>query len=259
MFIEERHRKILEMLGDKGRISVDEIREKFEISAESARRDLRLLEENGLLKRTHGGAISNRQVAAPGRPKNHTVREIKEIRQNYMAIAKKALTMIRENDVVFITGSSIGYFMAQSIPEFPLTVVTNTLDIAEVLRTAENVRVLLCGGELNDKGSCGGDFTIDMIRRLRFDIAFVTSACISAHFGLSIQLGFWPGIINAVIDSSKKTVGLYPTEKIGFESVRMICPADRLDTLITDWDAPEEELRLLDESGIEVVIAADGD
>jgi DeoR/GlpR family transcriptional regulator of sugar metabolism len=91
-----------------------------------------------------------------------------------------------------------------------------------------------------------------MIRRLRFDIAFVTSACISAHFGLSIQLGFWPGIINAVIDSSKKTVGLYPTEKIGFESVRMICPADRLDTLITDWDAPEEELRLLDESGIEV-------
>jgi DeoR/GlpR family transcriptional regulator of sugar metabolism len=256
MFIEERHRKILETLKSKGRISVEEIRAEFEVSAESARRDLRLMEEQGLLKRTHGGAISQRQVAGPGRPKNHTVREMQKVLPNYMAIAKKALTLIHENDVVFLAGSSIGYFMAQNIPELPLTVVTNTLDIAEVLRTKETIRVLFCGGELNDKGSCFGDFTLDMIRRLRFDCAFITSASISARFGLSIQLGYWPGILNAVMDSAKKTVGLFPTEKIGFESVRKICGADRLDVLITDWDAPEEELRLFDELEIDVIIAA---
>jgi DeoR/GlpR family transcriptional regulator of sugar metabolism len=133
LFIEERHRKILEMLGDKGRISVDEIREKFEISAESARRDLRLLEENGLLKRTHGGAISNRQVAAPGRPKNHTVREKRKSGRIY-GDRKKSSDEIRENECFSSRVHPIGYFMAQSIPEFPLTVVTNTLDIAEVLR-----------------------------------------------------------------------------------------------------------------------------
>ena len=54
--------------------------------------------------------------------------------------------------------------------------------------------------------------------------------------------------------SSKMTVGLYPKEKIGFESIVSICPANRLDTLITDWDASEEDLKQFDEQGIKVVV-----
>ena len=83
---------------------------------------------------------------------------------------------------------------------------------------------------------------------------FLTSACISATFGLSIQktqaISFW----NALIDSSKMAVGLYPKEKIGFDSIVSICPANRLETLITDWDASEEDLKLFDEQGIRVVV-----
>ena len=82
----------------------------------------------------------------------------------------------------------------------------------------------------------------------------ITAAAISADFGLSIQksqaISFW----NAVIDSSKQTVGLFPTEKIGFESVISICPANRLNVLITDWNALEEDLVRFDEQGIEVVV-----
>jgi len=58
----------------------------------------------------------------------------------------------------------------------------------------------------------------------------------------------------ASIDSSKKTIGLYPTEKIGYESIVSICPANRLNTLITDWDASEEDLQKYDEQGIEVIV-----
>ena len=50
------------------------------------------------------------------------------------------------------------------------------------------------------------------------------------------------------------TVGLYPKEKIGFDSIVSICPANRLNTLITDWDASEEDLKLFDEQGIKVVV-----
>ena len=71
---------------------------------------------------------------------------------------------------------------------------------------------------------------------------------------MSIQrtgaISFW----NALIDSSKKTIGLYPTEKIGYESIVSICPANRLNTLITDWDASEEDLQKYDEQGIEVIV-----
>jgi Transcriptional regulators of sugar metabolism len=63
MFIEERHKAILDMLSQNNRISVEEITENFGISVESARRDLRILEEKGLLKKTHGGAIPTHQIA----------------------------------------------------------------------------------------------------------------------------------------------------------------------------------------------------
>ncbi|MBQ3048326.1 MAG: DeoR/GlpR transcriptional regulator [Oscillospiraceae bacterium] len=255
MFIEERHQAILDIIAQKGSITTAEIQESFGVSYDSAKRDLRLLEEKGLLKRTHGGAIPLRQVAS-GKPPMVTCKDISEVKENYLAIAKKAVSMIRNNDVVFITSATLGYFMAQNIPaDINVRVVTNSIVIAEELRKRENVSVILLGGEMDNKGNCYDAFAIDMISKLRFDKCFITAAAISAKFGLSIQksqaISFW----NAVIDSSKQTVGLFPTEKIGFESIVSICPASRLDILITDWNALEEDLVEFDEQNIEVVIA----
>ena len=61
--------------------------------------------------------------------------------------------------------------------------------------------------------------------------------------------------MNAVMDSAKQTIGLFRTEKIGFDSIISICPVERMDIMITDWDASEEDLKLFDEKGVEVVIA----
>ncbi|MBE6683728.1 MAG: DeoR/GlpR transcriptional regulator [Ruminococcaceae bacterium] len=254
MFIEERHRKILEILESKGSISTAEIQRKFSVGYDSAKRDLRILEEKGLLKRTHGGAIAVRQVGA-GKPSNITCRDFNEVKENYLAIAKRAISMINNNDVVFITSASIGYLMAQNLPDdLKIRAVTNSIIVAEALRSKENVSVIMLGGEMDAKGNCYDAFAIETIKRLRFDKCFLTSAAISAKFGLSIQksqaISFW----NAVIDNSKQAIGLYPTEKIGFESIVSICSADRLNTIITDWDAPEKELKEFDELGIEIDI-----
>lgn len=253
MFIEERHQAILNLLSKNGRLSIDEITEKFEISVESARRDLRILEEKGLLKKTHGGALPAHQIAVGKPPK--VTGKVTEVYPNYLAIAKKAVSLIKNNDVVFITSASVGYLMTQNIPnDLHIRVVTNSIIIAEELRVKDNISVILLGGEIDNKGNCYDAFAIDMIKHLRFDKCFITSAFISSNFGLSIQksqaISFW----NALIDSSKETVGLYPTEKIGFESVVSICPANRLDKLITDWDASEEDLSVFDEQGIELIV-----
>ena len=116
MFIEERHQKILDILETKGSINVAEIQRKFMVGYDTAKRDLRILEEKGLLKRTHGGAIPVHQVGA-GKPSGVTCKDIAEIKPNYLAIAKKAVSMINDRDVVFITSASVGYLMTQCIPD----------------------------------------------------------------------------------------------------------------------------------------------
>lgn len=105
---------------------------------------------------------------------------------------------------------------------------------------------------------CNGSFydtiTVEMINRLRFDKCFVTSACISAPFGMSIQKSRNVGLIYAVLNNSKVKVGLYPAEKIGLDSIISICPAEKLDYLITDWEAYKEDLKKFDQVGIKVVV-----
>ena len=94
-----------------------------------------------------------------------------------------------------------------------------------------------------------------MLRRIRFDKCFITSSAISASFGLSIHKSRNLGVVNTVLAQSQQCIGLYPTEKVGFDSIISICPADKLDVLITDWDAAEKDLEQFDKLGIEVKIA----
>lgn len=256
MFIEERHQAILDMLNKNGSITAGDIQENFSVSYDSAKRDLRILEEKGLLKRTHGGAIKIRKVAYGGECHDLSAKErTTSVKENYLEIAKKAVKMIEPKDVIYITNAGIGYLITQNIPDnLCCTVVTSSISIAEDLRRFENITVIVTGGEMAHNGSFYDAFTIEMINRLRFDKCFITSACISPKFGLSIQKSRNISVINAVINNSKVKIGLYPTEKIGFDSIVSICPANKLDVLITDWDASEEELSFFDDQGIEVIV-----
>lgn len=254
MFIEERHQAILDYINENSRIATTAIQDMFQVSFDTARRDLRILEEKGLIKRTRGGAISVHQIGF-SKPPKMTVRDISEVKENYFAIAQKAASMIKAHDVIFIVSATVGYFMAQNLPkDIFITVVTNSIIIADELRKQDNIRIIITGGEMDSKGNCYDPFTIETIKRMRFDKAFVTSASVSAEFGLSIQRSNHVEFVNAVINSSKCSVGLYPTEKIGFESIISICPANKLDILITDWDASEDELKKFQEQEIKIIV-----
>lgn len=255
MFIEERHQAILKILSEKGRISNSEIQETFQISYDSAKRDLRLLEEQGLLKRTHGGAIPARQIGGNAIRNLSPDERVVNVKENYFAIAKEAVKAIEENDVIYITNASVGFLMAQNIGEVNCTVVTNSISIAEELRKKENITVILAGGEMQANGCFYDSFALSLINRLRFDKCFVTSACVSAKFGLSIQKSRSVELTNTVINNSKAVYGLYPVEKIGFDSVISICPANKLDYLITDSESSEDDLTAFEELGIKIKIA----
>ncbi len=110
--VDERHKIILETLKNKGTIKAREIQEMFDIGFDTARRDLRILEEKGLLKRTHGGAIPLLQVGHTI-PEFYTHKDIKSVKDNYMKISKRAIKYIKENDVVFLTHASVVFHFSK--------------------------------------------------------------------------------------------------------------------------------------------------
>lgn len=145
--------------------------------------------------------------------------------------------------------------MAQNMPRgLVCTIITNSLAIAEELRKYGMITIYVTGGETSSNGTFYDIFTLDFIQCFRFDLCFITSTCISADFGLSIQQMKNVGLINLVLDGSRTKYGLYPAKKVGLESIVSICPANRLDALITDWDISEDDVAALEEQNIEVIV-----
>jgi DeoR/GlpR family transcriptional regulator of sugar metabolism len=255
MFIEERHQEILKLLESRGRISIADIQEGFQVSVDSARRDLRILEEKGLLKRTHGGAIPLQKVGLQP-PANWTVREIEEIDPHYDAIAKRACTFIQANHIIFLTSASVGFLMLKYLPrDIPFTVVTNSIIIADELRTRENVDVYIAGGKLRARGNCRDALAIDFVRRMNFDLNFITGAGFSAKSGLTNGTSEVAAFQQAVIENSRRNIALMPHNKVGFEGFLKVAEPSQFDALITDWDAVEEELARIQDTGVDVLVA----
>ena len=263
MFIEERHQAILALLNEMGSISTADIQRRFGVGYDSAKRDLRILEEKGLLKRTHGGAISLDQ-AAFGRGARTAPRDTSDADPERLAIAEYAASLIRENDVIFLQASQEGMLLAQKLSrETHMRVVTNSIPLADLLKKRENASVMLIGGEVDGDVCCFDSFALDMLKRLRFDKCFITSEGLSAGFGLSVGASGRVAFLDGVIGASRRVIGLYRSEKLGADSAISICPAEKLDCVITDRRADADEsssetagaVSELRECGISVVIA----
>ncbi|MEA4961699.1 DeoR/GlpR family DNA-binding transcription regulator [Lutispora sp.] len=254
MFIEERHQEILKIISENGRISIGEIQEKFGVSVDSARRDLRILEEKSLLKRTHGGAIPIMQVGLHY-PRTWNAAQMETIDANLDAIAKRAVEFIKPNDAVYLTSARVGYLMVKYLPtNIEYTIVTNSIDNASILRSYNNVQVYVAGGKMRSNGRIVDSFAQEFVRNMRFDISFLTGAGFSASFGISNGTAETSAFQRAVAENSRKNIALFPNQKIGHNSFLKDVDAAEFDVLITDWDAVEDELSKIEDLGVEVIV-----
>ncbi len=255
MFLEERQQDIVRRVTETGRILVSEMQDLYGISADCARRDLRALESRGLLQRTHGGAIA-------AKPKGvypdaaYNPEDLPAIKKEYLAVAKEAIGCIRRNDVVYLTTSSVGYAMAlRMAANFPVTVLTNSVTIAEALRKKEQISVILLGGEMSHRGHCHDYYTIQMVKNIRIDKAFLSHTALSAEFGATLHSSDGVAFARAVMANSSVNIGLYPSDKIGRSSIHRVCAAEDYDLLITDGSCPEDFPAQMEELGVRCLIA----
>lgn len=254
MFIEERHQLILEQLEKNKKVVAADLSVKLDVSIDTIRRDLILLEENGFLKRTRGGAIPKSKVRMM-KPRNFTSRDIKEIYPTYDAIAKEASSYIHEGDTVYIGGSSIDYLMIKYLPRnIKYTVITNSIITADELRCSDNIEMYISCGRVTSHGSVRDSLAVEFMKGIRIDKAFMSGPTLSAKFGLSNTSFDLVAFQRAVIESSKQTICLVPNVKLGVESVAKIADAKEIDVLITDWEAVEDEVTRIRDLGVEVII-----
>lgn len=252
MFMEERQKDILCKINQTGRILVSEIQECYQISADCARRDLRILERKGLLQRTHGGAIAVHPEEMYPAPTYNPI-DRKEIQADYLAVAKKAVEYIKNKDVIYITTSLAGYYMAENLPEdTAVTVLTNSVTIAETLRKKINISVILLGGAMSHRGHCHDFYTIQMVNNIHMDKAFLSHAALSLEFGASIHDPASVEFGKAVMKNSGVNIGLYPSKKIGRNSIHSVCPVKDYDLLITDDNVSEDFLIQVKKLGVAV-------
>lgn len=256
MLMEIRQREIAETIAREGKITIADITHTYGISDESARRDLRMLEQQRLCKRTHGGAI---RLAPIGQyPPVDRDFEKMPVWDNYKAIAEKAASLIRENDMLYLTGGSFGYIMTMLLPRhFRYAVVVNSVDVAKALRGFDNIDVYLAGGKMRQSGSLVDALATQFVSQLHFDLCFITGAGLTASFGLSNVTAETAAFQRAVIQNSRRRVLLLPSAKIGADSFMKVCDANAFDTLITDWDCTPDQLSALEETGMQVIALAE--
>lgn len=253
IFMEERHQEIMDLIRKNGKITIAEITEKYDISDESARRDLRQLEQKGVCKRTHGGAILLQPINV--RPPVDRKFESMPVFDNYKAISCKAAEMIHENDTIYLTGGSLGYLMISSLPkDIHYTVVVNSVDIGKELRSFENIEVYLAGGKMRQSGSLVDSLATEFVSRMHFDLCFITGAGLTADFGLSNGTDETAAFQRMVIKNSRRKCLLMPGAKIGVDSFIKVCEADVFDSVITDWDCVEDQIAAIEEKGIAVIV-----
>lgn len=257
MFMEERHQAILDIIKNEGRISVRTIQERFNVSFDTARRDLRILEENGLLKRTRGGAIPLPQIGqfSPVKIQYHSNMDIVNINPNYDAIAAKAVEYIKPNDAVYITSGSIGFLMLKYLPRnYEFTVITNSIDNAFILRKYENIKTYIIGGQMRPNGRMVDFIAQEIVRNMSFDLSFLTGAGFTADFGISNGTPETVSFQKIIASNTKKNIALFPSQKIGIKAFLRDVDVSKFDVLITDSNIHEDDILKFREKGLDVVI-----
>ena len=251
MFTEERREKILELLNTDGRVIAKDLAERFDMSIDSIRRDLSIMEKDGLLKRTHGGAIELTRVRnlAAEPAKRYSDSSIYE-----NTIAKVAASYIQEDDSIFIGGASIHNAMLKYLPEVSFTVITNSIEIAGYLREYKNIDTYLIGGKVKPSGNITDTLASELISRFSIDLYFSTGGGISLQ-GISTATPEVAYFSKRVSEIARRNICLVPHNKLGIDCFIRGESLKEIDIIITDEEASKETVQDFEKQGKQVVIA----
>ncbi len=236
MLKKERQNLIIQAINFHKHVATAELVAKFNCSEDTIRRDLRELDQKGLIKRIYNGAI---RIGPPVTTFEQRLTIKTDIKKQ---LAQKALSFLREDTVILIDGSTTNYYLAQAIPEnFAATFITNSPYVAIQLSNKRNVNIITLGGIFAKRAAVSlGVEALDALRTFRIDTYVIGIHNLDPDNGISFHSQQEAQVKKKMIDVADNVIALATSDKLGLYSNFICCAADKIDQLITD--SQDEEL-----------------
>lgn len=253
MLLEERHQTIINLLESESSVRVADLRDRFDVSEMTIRRDLYMLERKGLLRRVHGGAVNTRgrSYEPPYLSRAALNREAKE------RIGQAAANLVQDGDSITLDVGTTTLEMAHHLQsKNNLTLVTPSLHIAYTLSQHPNIRLILTGGilrpgELSLVGNMSertfDDFFVD---KLFLGIGGIDISAGLTEFNLEDAL-----VKKAMVNSAKEIVVLADSSKFEQIAFAYVAPIGVIDHIVTDTSLDQNILSMLESQNINVTLA----
>lgn len=249
----KRRSDIVRLAKQLGQITVAEMSARFEVSLDTIRRDLDILADQGLISRTHGGAIPMESRATADLPLDQRINAQHAAKTKIGAAAAR---MISPGESLVVNGGSTTIAFAASLGELSrLTIVTNNLSLPAVVPAGAISGLYLLGGEIRNGaritlGPVGfvgsGKITVDTAV---IGVGGITSeGCSTSHIEEATMMA-------AMIAAARRTIIVADMSKFGRIGFAMVAALDRIDVLVTDATPPEELGKALEEAGVTTVVA----
>jgi DeoR family glycerol-3-phosphate regulon repressor len=246
----DRQASIAEIIGREGQMSVDDLALRFGVSAETIRRDLGQLAEDGLVRKVHGGAR---------RPRLHAEGTFQE-RMTDNATAKRALAekladLLEPGDTIFMDTGSTTLYCAEALAGLGgLTIITNSVAIAQVLGAPGTTNaVFLLGGQFSGaNGETHGPLAIAQAGAFQADHAVLTVAAIDAKVGAMDASFDEARVAREMIDRSRQLLVVADSGKFDRMAAHRVCDLDEIDVLVSEQPPGAELSAALQRAGVEL-------
>jgi DeoR/GlpR family transcriptional regulator of sugar metabolism len=246
---QERHARILEILGAEGRVVASELEEALAVSGYTIRRDLDELADDGRLQRVHGGALARSPVA-----RSYEGRQRQEI-SGKIAVARAAAALLHPGQVVVLDGGSTALQVVDALPPGHTgTFITHSPPVAAALGRHDGLEVVMVGGTLDPRAMVTvGARTVAAYREVTADVCLLGVWSVHPTAGLSTGYAEEAEVRRVLVHCADRVVGLASRDKLGTRAPFGFGPATALTHLATEPDVPDDVLAPYEELGIVVV------
>ena len=253
---ESRQLAILGILQQSGSVSVEQLRNSLDVSTMTIRRDLDLLAERGLLRRTHGGAEPIEPLFyEPFRNDRSFQAQVSRFAAEKRRIGRAAAGLIQPGETIALTPGTTTTEVIRGIPHnHNITVVTNTINIAMELSKRKDINVFVTGGYLRGEWfSLIGPTAMHALDQLVVNVLFIGADGIDAAWGATCFNPDEAALNSTMVKHAQRKIAVVDHSKFGVVAGWRICQVSDINILITDADAPDESIVPFDKAGIQVL------